>query len=266
MSINIALIPLALVMYVVMGEKRFNEWARSGELVKYTSVKSFKIIQRYLRQAGYDFQEVYGIQKTHFAGRNWFSWEIRNGYVCAVFSKYDSMTDISNFIKNVENAIGKKTFFGSLEEITDVHFVRTRTEKIMPVAQKEVQVVKEVIKPKPITEQVFDTKFADKNLLIKALKSIGLNCIETGNDIKCSSDNYTLIFTNNGTNYQFKIVGDVTEKDAYQKYKDVDLRYERLVQQEVVENVKKKVTKSPTMQLQQEQVLEDNSVLLTIRV
>lgn len=260
MSINIALIPLALVMYVVMGDKKFNEWARNGELVKYTSIKSFKIIQKFVKQAGYDFQEVYGIQKTHFAGRNWFSWEIRGGYVCAVFSKYDSMTDLSNFINNVENTIGKKIFFDSLEEITDARSIKAKPEKIIPVAQKEV------VKPKPITEQIFDTKFADKDLLIKALKSIGLICIETGNEIKCSSDNYTLIFANNGTNYQFKIIGDVTEKDAYQKYKDVDLRYERLVQQEVVENVKKKVAKSPTMQLEQEEVLEDNSILLTIRV
>lgn len=38
------------------------------------------------------------------------------------------------------------------------------------------------------------------------------------------------------------------------------------MQKTVCENIKQKVAKSQTMQLEQEEILEDNSILLTIRI
>ena len=43
MSINISLIPLALVMRVVMGEKGFEDFVRKNEDVRYTNLKVLKI-------------------------------------------------------------------------------------------------------------------------------------------------------------------------------------------------------------------------------
>lgn len=253
MSINIALIPLALAMRVVMGEKGFEDFVRKQEDVKYTKFKSLNEVEKIVKSAGYDFGEQWGILKTHFKTKDFFTWEIREGYICAVFSVYDETSDINTFIYAVEKATGARCFYGSVAEINTNSPHKAETQQ-----PKMVQPL--------ITEQIFQTKFTNKNLLIKALGSIGLKCVERNSEIICSSDNYTLIFTNRNNAYEFRIRGSVTNKEAYQKYKDIDTRYGKVVQQEVVQNVKSKLAKSSTMQLEREEILEDNSVLLTIRV
>ncbi len=270
MSINISLIPLALVMRVVMGEKGFEDFVRKNEDVRYTKFKSFKDIERIVKKSGYDFVEQWGMLKTHFKTKDYFLWEIRSGYVCAVFSVYDADLDVNNFIRAIEQTIGAKCFYNSAEEInieeinTNIQHKKEMQAQRVIEPQKEIQTKKEI--QVPIVEQVFQTKFTDKNLLIKALTSIGLNCVEKNNEITCSSDNYTLIFTNKNNLYEFRIKGNVSNKEAYQKYKDIDTRYAKELQQEIIQNVKQKVAKSPTMHLEQEEVLEDNSVLLTITI
>lgn len=256
MSINLSLVPLALVMYMVMGEERFNEFVRQNEDVKYTKFKSIKSMEKYVKLAGYDFGEQYGILKTHFKNQDYFIWEIRDGQVCAVFSIYDEKSEVINFIKAVERVVGLRCFYNSVSDIANpsAASISAQFSETKKITQK------------PVTEQVFQTKFADKELLIKTLESLGLKCTENNGEITCSSDNYTLIFTNKNNSYEFKIRGSVTNKQAYQKYKDIDTKYGKIVQKEVVENVKKKVAKSPSMQLENEELLEDNSVLLTIRV
>lgn len=253
MSINIALIPLALAMRVVMGENGFDDFVRKHEDVRYTKYKSFNDIAKVVTSAGYDFGEQWGILKTHFITSDYFTWEIRDGHVCAVFSVYDTDSDINAFICSVKRIVGAKCFYNSVAEINTNYQYKADVQK------------PKTIQP-PITEQVFQTKFTDKNLLIKTLGSIGLKCIEKNSEIVCSSDNYTLIFTNRNNTYEFKIRGTVTNKEAYQRYKDIDLKYGKVVQQEVVQNVKNKLSKSPTMKLEKEEVLEDNSVLLTINI
>ena len=254
-----------------MGEKGFEDFVRKNEDVRYTKFKSLKDIERMVQRSGYDFVEQWGMLKTHFKTRDYFIWEIREGYVCAVFSVYDNLSDINGFIRAIEQVAGTKCFYDSVDEINANSQYKAQAQPqraSQPQRSSQPQRASQpqrVAQP-PITQQVFQTKFTDKNLLIKALASIGLNCVEKNGEITCSSDNYTLIFTNKNNIYEFKIIGNVSNKEAYQKYKDIDTRYAKEVQQEVIQNVKQKVAKSPTMKLEQEEVLEDNSVLLTITI
>lgn len=252
MSINIALIPLALAMRVVMGKDGFEDFVKQSELVRYTNFKNFNEISQFVNKAGYDFKTQYGILKTHYKTNGYFYWEIRDGHLCAIFSVYDDSSDILNFIIELEKAVGKQVFYDS---ILDLKNNKSRLNNINVENKKQI---------KPITEQIFKTKFTNKNLLIKALKSIGLNCNQKSNEIICSNDNYTLIFTNKDGIYEFKIIGDVSSKDAYMRYKDIDTRYCKEVQQDVIKNVKEKVSESSSMKFEKEEVLEDNSVVITI--
>ncbi len=248
MSVNIALIPLALAMYVVMGEEKFNSWTKSFEKLKITSYTNINQIKEYIIAAGYDITEHFGIVKTHFKSNknDWFIWEIRDGKLCAVFSIYDDENLINDFLNDILK-VSNKNIFGEISE----NNLRTDPKNTLP----------------KITEQVFQTKFADKNLLIKTLEDIGFICEDNNGIISCCGDNYTLNFLQNEKSiFEFKISGNISNKDAYQKYKDLDKHYGEIVQKETINSIKEKLQNSSSMILENEEILEDNSVVLTIDI
>ena len=248
MSVNIALIPLALAMYVVMGEEKFNAWAKSFEKLKTTSYTDIEQIKKYIIDAGYDVVEHWGILKTHFKTNknDWFTWEIREGKLCAIFSIYDN-----------ENLIN--TFINDILKVSNINIFSEHSKSNIKTEHTNGA-------PK-ITEQVFQTKFADEKLLVKTLEDIGFNCENKKGIITCCSDNYTLNFyKNDKNNYEFQVSGNISNKDAYLKYKDVDRHYGEIVQKETVDSVKQKVKNSKSMKIENEEILEDNSVVLTIEV
>lgn len=250
MSINISLIPLALAMYIVMGEEKFNAWARSMEKLKYTSYTNLSQIKKYIIAAGYDVTKEYGILKTHFKSNknDYFVWSIREGKLCAVFSIYDDEKLINEFINDMKR-------YSNIDIFSEVSLADQNTT------------IKAEEKPINITEQVFQTVFADEKLLIKTLEDIGFYPENNNGKITCCSDNYTLNFyKNDKDNYEFKISGNISNKEAYQKYKDVNNHYGKIVQKETINNVKQKVQKSSSMRLENEEILEDNSVVLTIDI
>lgn len=254
MSINIALVPLGMVMYTVMGADRFQDFVSQSEIVKYTKYKKINQIEKYVRMAGYDFITQYGMKKTHYKNKGFFMWEQRNGYICAVFSKYDDAFDILDFITAFENIIGENSLYNDISEINNGCCDKT-DEKILNT---------EIVKP--LTEQTFKTKFVDREILLKVLKKIGLNCTQKNNEIICNNGNYKFIFSNNEGFYEFRIIGDISNNEAYLKYKNVDFEYGKEVQNNVVQNIKNKVDKNKSMNLESEEILEDDSIVLTINL
>lgn len=247
MSVNITLIPIAIAMYVVMGEEKFNAWVRSMENVKYTSFSNINQIKHYIISAGYDVSLEYGLIKTHFkSGNDYFCWEVREGKLCAVFSIYDDEELIEKFVSDVKK-------YSKIDIFSD--FVKLSKSENNSLNKE----------PQKLTEQIFQTKFADEELLLETLKDIGFCPQKNNGKITCCSENYTLNFYKNGNeNYEFKISGNISNRDAYQKFKDVDNHYGEIVQKETVNNLKEKVKQSSTMKIESEEVLEDNSVMLTI--
>lgn len=247
MSINITLIPLALAMYIVMGEEKFNSWTKNFEKLKFTSYTNINQIKEYIVAAGYDITEHFGIIKTHFKSNkdDWFVWEMRDGKLCAVFSIYDDEILINKFISDI---------------------LKVSNNIFNEISENDLKVEQKNTLPK-ITEQVFQTKFADENLLIKTLEDIGFICENNNGTISCCSDNYTLNFYQNKKGYfEFKIFGNISNKEAYQKYKDVDKHYGEIVQKETINNIKEKLENNLSMLLENEEILEDNSVVLTIDI
>ena len=288
MSINLALIPVGIVMYAVMGEKKFNEFVSKNEIVKYTKFKSLKELEEIVNSIGYDFKEHFGILKNHYKNGDYFTWEVREDCICAIFYVQDEKDEINKFMGQLELKLNEKYFYDSLEELK----ANTNNKTISNnVDEKEIKVFEPMFgelineelnslfetrrlskseklntKPDKITEQVFQTKFTDKNLLIETLNSLGLDCEEHQNQIICRTDDYIIIFTKGSENFEFKITGNISDKEAYQQYKNIDSNYEKVLQKSVVDNIKQKVKKNSNMKIEQEEILEDNSVLLTISI
>jgi len=240
------MVPIALAMYVVMGEKKFISWVHSKEIEIKTTFTNLQEVKVYLAKAGYDFKMEHGLYKTHysFEKEDFFIWDIREGKVCAIFSIYDDKEKMQRFISSFERVLGKQCFLKN-----------TITANTANTAKL------------PLKKQVLQTRFVDRELLIKTLKSIHLKYETNGSTIRCYANNYALLFENNsGKNYECKIIGNIDDKIVYQTYKNIDLNYGEAVQKDVIMNVKKKINNNYSMKFEQEETLEDGSVVITISV
>lgn len=219
-----------------MGAKKYDEWVRSQQIIKYTNFESWDEAKKFVNKAGYDFINMYGYLKTHIgSGKDdYFFWSIEKGRICAVFYVFDDKTLVNNFISKVESAYGKTCFYDLSEEM-----------KV----------------------QIFPTNFTNKIFLLEALKRAGLKPEDRNGEISCKQNIYTIIFNKeNKEHYELKVIGHVDLKTVHNTYNKVNSLYQGFVQKRICENIKNKVSSSSSMSIAKEEVLEDNSVLLTINI
>ena len=67
-------------------------------------------------------------------------------------------------------------------------------------------------------------------------------------------------------NYEFKIIGDGNLTPVQEFYNKLGAEYERQLQKLICNNIRQKISKNPSMKIENEEILEDNSVLITINV
>lgn len=254
MSVSLALIPVVLILRVAMGKEKFGDWVESSQIKMPTSFKNEAELVQIVKMAGYDAKKLGNLIKTHINGEKQFLfWEKINGTWTAIFSKYDSQEVIRTFISDLENKAGKKLIYNSSEEINNV------IEK--PRVVSEIPPLPKVIK------ETFPTNFVDKTLLLKTLKGYGVFFKELSNeDIQCNVENYILTFHKEGEiNYEVEVKGAVSLSSAYQHLTLIDEEYKQNVQEYTYEKVVKKLEEN-NMYIDKEEVLEDNSILLTINI
>ncbi len=147
--------------------------------------------------------------------------------------------------------------------LTEKDIKETNIKPSKPVARPVKQYVKEDVK----TQVTYQTKFVDKDLIIQALKKAKINYTESNRQITCNIPNNEIkIVKSIGGNYELKISGDCNINKIQSFYNKVGKEYENIVQQKICNDIKSKIAKSSSMRLEQEEVLEDNSVLLTISI
>ena len=147
--------------------------------------------------------------------------------------------------------------------LTEKDIKETNIKPSKPVARPVKQYVKEDVK----TQVTYQTKFVDKDLIIQALKKAKINYTESNRQITCNIPNNEIkIVKSIGGNYELKISGDCNINKIQSFYNKVGKEYENIVQQKICNDIKSKIAKSSSMSLDQEEVLEDKSVLLTISI
>jgi len=251
---------------MMMGEKAYEEWVKSQETRYYTLFKSEAEVKDFMKKAGYDYKRIdtgrYIYIKTHIGSDDYDCvwWLYRGDEIIAVINNYVDENYVKNYMKKVENVMGKKVFFLS---ISDKNIYKNKLSKRVDVPVQE----EKVIKSEPIPEYTFPTTYIDTNILKSALKNSGINATVKGDNFEFVLDGFeTSIYKDSGNNYEFKIIGKCNLKNIHKYFNKIETEYNKIVQYNICENIKKKVAKSSTMQLEQEEVLEDNSVLLTIRI
>lgn len=108
------------------------------------------------------------------------------------------------------------------------------------------------------------TNYVDKELLKKTLNEYGAEILyEQNNDIKCKMENSLLEFEKQNETYMVKIINASNGEDIYEHLKELDSEYKRNLQEQVYINTKKNI-EDEGMEIEKEEILEDNSIVLTI--
>lgn len=144
---------------------------------------------------------------------------------------------------------------------TDVeeHYRNKRRKAKQSVQRKQVSKAKK--------ESVFQTKLTEEELLRISLKNTKTAFTENNKQFMCKIGNsdVTMIKTPDG-NYEFKIIGDGNLTPVQEFYNKLGAEYERQLQKLICNNIRQKISKNPSMKIENEEILEDNSVLITINV
>jgi hypothetical protein len=239
MSISLALLPLALVVRGVMGKKRFDEMVEASQVKIKTNFKDEKELVSTVRKAGFDAVQWADSIKTHINGeKEFFFWEFIDGQWTAVFSKYDLKESISMLIQKIEKTSGRKIFVTSLNENTDT-----------------------------VIPKSYPTNFKDKSILMKTLDDYGVNySTQSNGTINCRIDNHAFKFKlNENSAYTIEIENEKDLKDMIMNLNNLDEDYRRNVQNKTYENLKTKVEEKG-YKIESEEIMEDNSIVITINV
>lgn len=245
MSVSLALIPIALTLRLVMGKNNYTNWVESMEVKEPSNFDSEMELVRTVRKAGYDAEKWGGSIKTHIDGEKlFFFWEHIDGKWTAVFGASDPKPRIRLFMDEINRSAGRDVF---------------AQYQIRGQAQNETQVTK--------PPAVFPTNFRDGELLFKTLKEFGVNPVREGAGLNCRVENSTLVFrrSQEGSPYTVEIHNAPDLHKIYQYLSDVDEDYKRCLQSMVYERLKDRVAEK-NMTIEEEEVLEDNSIVLTINI
>ena len=123
-----------------------------------------------------------------------------------------------------------------------------------------------------ITEQnfinkTFETPFVDKNILLKTLEEHGFSNIqETEGKISAEYQNYSVQFEKESEEKPYNLlIRYAIEDDVYGKVNDLNEEYSMNVQEESYISIIEKL-KNNNMELESEEVLDDNTIVLTVNL
>lgn len=248
MSVSLAMIPVALTLRLVMGKENFEKWIESMQERVPTTFESELELMRTVRKAGFDAEKYGGSIKTHIEGEKlFFFWELVEGKWMAVFAKSDSKVRIEQFMAEINRAAGRH-IMGQSHVQNELLGLNRATMGINRAPS------------------IFPTNFRDGNLLFKTLKEFGVNPIYQNSIISCHLEQSTLIFRQfQDSPFSVEVQNAPDLHKVFEYLSDVDDDYKRCLQSMVYERLKERVSER-NMEIENEEVLEDNSIVLTINI
>ena len=124
-----------------------------------------------------------------------------------------------------------------------------------------------VITEKHFIEKTFETPFMDKEILRKTLEEHGVtNITEWENGMAGDVDNYKLTFEKPAEDKPYNLRISCLEQDnAEEKIDDLNSEYAMNVQEDAYLHIMEKL-KENNMQVEEEEVMDDNTIVLTVNI
>lgn len=232
MSVSIKLSPAAKIFRVLMGRNGFDNWVKSMEVVKETNFVNEQDLVTTLKKSGLSLTRRGNVYQTHF-DYQYLLWEMRAGKWVAVFNEGD---DVLELMRKIEQATKRQVF---------------ETEEI-------VQAVK---------VQCFPTNFNDMSLLKAVLADHSVSYQAEGEKLICQVDGKQLVFSQPAENGMIVVEVATNEPllDIYNQISMLDEDYQSKVQEKTYLTFIQQA-KERGFVVEQEEVLEDHSIMLTVDV
>ena len=124
-----------------------------------------------------------------------------------------------------------------------------------------------IISEATLLEKSLETPFMDKNILMKTLEEHGVsNITEEFGVIKGEVDTYKLTFEKTEEDKPYFVTISYLESDNLEeKMNDLNSEYALNVQEDAYLNIIEKL-KENSMQIEEEEVLDDNTIVLTVNL
>lgn len=124
-----------------------------------------------------------------------------------------------------------------------------------------------VITEKHFIEKTFDTPFMDKSILMKTLEEHGVkNIFEWETGLSGEVDNYKLSFEKTAEDKPYNLrISCLENANAEEKAGDLCGEYALNVQEDAYLHIIDKL-KENNMQIEEEEVMEDNTIVLTVNI
>jgi len=257
MSVCILAIPLALAVRAVMGEKKFNAWIESNTMRFATNFKNAKDLVQTVKLAGYDAADFgNNTYKTHIDKDLWFLWELHEGKWQANFNKSDDTEKIRAFFRDLQHKSNRQILYVAPQRTQAARTTTTYAQAAPPRPKIE-----------PVISKTLPTIYADRDTLLATLQKYGAAGVQVqGLDVACWIDGVQLNFTQPapGVTYELSF-GEKDSRAVYDTIRRLDEGYRSTVQEQTYENVKKKLDEKHFI-IEDEEIMDDNSIVLTVSI
>lgn len=269
-------LPIGLAMRGIMGKEKFEQWLEASDYILYTNFSSENEVRRVVQTAGYDVREWGDSLKTHLTDKksSYFLWTRRDGKIVAKMTIYDDKEVIARFVSKVERAAGRKVFWEEKQKAkTDVSQTVEKKE-MRTVHEKEVKekyvLEKKVEREKqPEYRENFPSIYVDADLVLNILNQYQIKVRSfQENLIEAEYECYKMSFVRNSSEEPFDIdiVSDSKSMKAlYNCLDNMNEEYFASVQEKTYLQIREQIEEEG-LEIEEEQVMEDNSIVITVAV
>ena len=259
MSMELTLIPVAIVAKYVMDSQLYQSWMQSAKVIIESQYYCDKELFRDIKKCGCEVEIFPGVAKICMENYDkCFYVENKDGNWIFHFSKYDDKEKVVNFLKKLSEISNGKL---------DVDF-----SVFKPIEKAEVsnrQLVKNRYKMPElvnINKNCYPTIYRDKVLLIEALKEKGIEYSVNKEDIiVLLQDNKITFSKTQEQNYVMYVIGTATPETIFRGLQEIDIYYKQNVQRKTYETVMENIKRN-NMSIVKQEVLEDETILLTLNL
>lgn len=268
---GIALSPAILITRVAVGKEKFDAWLNSNYVKYQADFKSKEEWKQLIIDAGYDVVSYAGSYKTHLSEKkhDFFWWEIQDDLFVAEFNMSDKVR-YESFMSQVERVAQRKLF-------TPVD--KAHTETTQHEATPSVELPSYPASPSTPTKALFEeqndqvtsfsTIYSDSSILEQTLAEYGVSYSKSDSDsFELIFDKMNLIFSRSSCEEPYELTlksNSAGESVLDAIVKTLTPEYLRIAQERAYLQIKEKCQQSD-FEIIEEDVLDDNSILLTISV
>lgn len=258
MSLEVTLIPLALVVINVMDQEYYNSWVKNKRIKKKTTYDSLEDFVCDLNKIEYEYDIKHDVVKVYSCQKcKPFYFSRINGNWVLSFSEYDNREDIAVFLEKISKiSCGKVT--------SDVPTFTERNRGKVVVKRNSMASNMPTLSNRSVN--LYPTIYTDRDLLTEVLKKMEISYTIKGNDIEYEKDGVKCTFLKDDDGkYILRMVGDLSDEDIYRSLQELDVVYKRNVQKQAYDNVLARIS-SHNMTLAKQTVMEDETIVLTLNV